>query len=572
MDTGAEIVFCDKDKNYISAQLKIISNLLPKYAMGDFSESIRIPKTENEFTEIFVGMNLMVEDIREIVNEQKQTIKILKNTEDKINKEKEKFSSLINSSTDIIMRMEVNGTISFINNEYANKKPEQLIGELFYDIIPSEFKELAKEAFSEVFETSQTKFFENIGLSRNGKIKWYRNTISPIKTGNKVTAFTVIATDISEIKHMDIMNNEFIASISHEIRTPLTIIRESLSILAEGVTGKLNNDQMAVVKPCIEDVDRLARIINNLLDISKMNEQKMKIEYDLIDIVELVNNVVSSFQRQADKRNIELSFKTDFDQIEMYMDRDRIIQVLMNLIGNALKFVYKGKVEIEISDKEDEIIICVTDTGIGIEDNNLGTVFDRFHQVGQVMSSGERGSGLGLTISKCIVKQHGGKIWVNSKINVGSKFYFSLPKLVYDQIIEKNIQKGISEAKKNFSKMTLLFIKNDNYLDLVSKFGPDNIEKFSNNIVNKIKYEIAPSASIFKKNKNEFILFSDITKQNSKVLIMQIKTAIKDLSNRYPEDFLVEFSTGIACYPDDGKTTNELVKYAESSLKINDVL
>lgn len=572
MDTGAEIVFCDKDKNYISAQLKIISNLLPKYAMGDFSESIRIPKTENEFTEIFVGMNLMVEDIREIVNEQKQTIKILKNTEDKINKEKEKFSSLINSSTDIIMRMEVNGTISFINNEYANKKPEQLIGELFYDIIPSEFKELAKEAFSEVFETSQTKFFENIGLSRNGKIKWYRNTISPIKTGNKVTAFTVIATDISEIKHMDIMNNEFIASISHEIRTPLTIIRESLSILAEGVTGKLNNDQMAVVKPCIEDVDRLARIINNLLDISKMNEQKMKIEYDLIDIVELVNNVVSSFQRQADKRNIELSFKTDFDQIEMYMDRDRIIQVLMNLIGNALKFVYKGKVEIEISDKEDEIIICVTDTGIGIEDNNLGTVFDRFHQVGQVMSSGERGSGLGLTISKCIVKQHGGKIWVNSKINVGSKFYFSLPKLVYDQIIEKNIQKGISEAKKNFSKMTLLFIKNDNYLDLVSKFGPDNIEKFSNNIVNKIKYEIAPSASIFKKNKNEFILFSDITKQNSKVLIMQIKTAIKDLSNRYPEDFLAEFSTGIACYPDDGKTTNELVKYAESSLKINDVL
>lgn len=572
MDTGAEIVFCDKDKNYISAQLKIISNLLPKYAMGDFSESIRIPKTENEFTEIFVGMNLMVEDIREIVNEQKQTIKILKNTEDKINKEKEKFSSLINSSTDIIMRMEVNGTISFINNEYANKKPEQLIGELFYDIIPSEFKELAKEAFSEVFETSQTNFFENIGLSRNGKIKWYRNTISPIKTGNKVTAFTVIATDISEIKHMDIMNNEFIASISHEIRTPLTIIRESLSILAEGVTGKLNNDQMAVVKPCIEDVDRLARIINNLLDISKMNEQKMKIEYDLIDIVELVNNVVSSFQRQADKRNIELSFKTDFDQIEMYMDRDRIIQVLMNLIGNALKFVYKGKVEIEISDKEDEIIICVTDTGIGIEDNNLGTVFDRFHQVGQVMSSGERGSGLGLTISKCIVKQHGGKIWVNSKINVGSKFYFSLPKLVYDQIIEKNIQKGISEAKKNFSKMTLLFIKNDNYLDLVSKFGPDNIEKFSNNIVNKIKYEIAPSASIFKKNKNEFILFSDITKQNSKVLIMQIKTAIKDLSNRYPEDFLAEFSTGIACYPDDGKTTNELVKYAESSLKINDVL
>ncbi len=238
----------------------------------------------------------------------------------------------------------------------------------------------------------------------------------------------------------------------------------------------------------------------------------------------------------------------------------------MNLIGNSVKFTDEGKIEVIIKEKRDVVECCVSDTGRGVEETDLGTVFDRFHQVGKVMRAGEKGSGLGLTICKGIIKLHKGKIWIESKVNVGSKFFFTIPKLTSSEIIEQNIEMGIKDAKQSFMKMNLLLIKIDNYSTLESTYGLDIVEEFSGKILKKIENDLTPNDFLFKKCKDEFVLFSEVTTQNMIMLVKKIRAAIENQGEHYDESLSVDLSTGVAGYPNDGKTSQLLLNSARKKM------
>lgn len=479
-----------------------------------------------------------------------------------------KFRSLIVNSPNIIMRLEKDGIISFINYSYANKTPKELIGNQFYNFVSDEYKDLARTTIEKVFKTGQKLSFENIELSgeSDDEVKWYQNNVSPVLINGKVEAVNMIAMDITDLKEMDIMRNEFIASISHEIRTPLTIIRESLSLLESGITGELNKEQNEIVVPCLSEVDRLSRTINNLLDITKIEGEKIKLRWDRLNLVYLTESVLNSFRHKAENKNIALEFSTELSEIMIYCDRDRIIQVLINLIGNAVKFTDRGFVRVSIEDKDDEVTCKIADSGRGIDEEDLGTVFDRFHQVGKVMRAGEAGSGLGLTISKGIVKLHKGKIWVNSTINVGSEFFFSLPKTSTEEFIKQNIKAGIDKAKSDLTKMSLLFLHINNYEILKKSFGQEVVDKTRDTIFSRIENEIAGDDFIHRKGENEFVVLSSITKQNMVIVVSKIKSIMDEILAQYEEAFSVEVSTAIAVYPDDGDNADKLIKVALSQL------
>jgi len=355
--------------------------------------------------------------------------------------------------------------------------------------------------------------------------------------------------------------------VSHELRTPLTIIRESLSILSDGLFGELNKEQAEIVNPAMEDVDRLGRIINNLLDISKIDGHKIKIEQEIIDIVKLAKGVVKSFGNQIASKNIKLILTSNQDSINLYLDHDRIIQVFMNLIGNAIKFTKEGKIEVFITEKEKIVECCIADTGRGIDTKDLGTLFDRFHQVGKVVKAGEKGSGLGLSISKGIVKLHKGKIWVNSIIDKGSKFYFSLPKYSPNEIILDNIEKEINAASKKHIKLSLLLVKVDNIAEIEKKYSSEGANKIIKGILKALQDTLAPGEFSFINSRNEIVLFSDITAQNISIIVSKLEDMLEKSLAKIGMETAVGLSYGYSIYPNDADGASKLIEAANKNLK-----
>ncbi|MCJ7801341.1 MAG: PAS domain S-box protein, partial [Candidatus Marinimicrobia bacterium] len=485
----------------------------------------------------------------------------------KLQENEEKFRSIVFNSPSIIMQADRHGIISFINYKYSGFERENIIGKSIYDLIPPEYYDAAKTTIKNVFETGESYSFESIGVATGENAVWYKNNVSAIRKNDKVVGVAILAADISEQKQTDIMKTEFISSVSHELRTPLTIIRESLSLLSDGLFGELNKDQADIVNPAMEDVDRLERIINNLLDISKIDGQKIKIDRAMVDVVKIARGVVKSFENQVASKNIELVLTSNQELINLYLDRDRIIQVFMNLIGNATKFTKEGKIEVIITEKENIVECCIADTGKGISKKDLGTVFDRFHQIGKVVKAGEKGSGLGLSISKGIVKLHRGKIWVNSKPDKGSKFYFSLPKYSLDEIILENIEKGIDTASKKHIKLSLLLVRVDNLSEIEKIYNKGEGNKIINDILRAFQDTLAPGEFSFINSRNEIVLFSDITAQNISIIGSKLEDMLEKLLAKLGIETKIELSSGYSIYPSDANNASDLIEAASKNMK-----
>jgi signal transduction histidine kinase len=226
------------------------------------------------------------------------------------------------------------------------------------------------------------------------------------------------------------MKDEFVNTVSHELRTPLTAVKECLGIVLDGSTGALNEEQKDFLDTAKKNVDRLARLINNVLDFQKLRARKIQFLLRDGDINELVMEVWKTMQPVAKNKGLELSVVLEPGLPKVAMDHDKITQVLMNLVGNAIKCTPAGEIKIITFQKyHNAVCVCVKDTGIGIQKADLDKLFKSFSQIFTDKRVTAGGTGLGLAISKEIVEGHRGKIWAESEFGKGSSFYFVLPLL-----------------------------------------------------------------------------------------------------------------------------------------------
>lgn len=234
-----------------------------------------------------------------------------------------------------------------------------------------------------------------------------------------------------ELRKLDELKSEFIASVSHEFRTPLNSVRESLAMLADGSVKIGEKDGDRVLTIGLNNLKRLTRLINDLLDFSKLEAGKMSMEREPHGLGEIVEEVIDSLKSLADKRGLSLRWVPSEETLSVYVDKERIVQVLMNLVDNAIKFTPAGgKVSVLGFRNGDHLArVVVEDTGVGIDREHLTRIFEKFEQVRQKPHAGieVRGTGLGLAIAKRIVELHEGTIWVESEVGKGSRFLFTLP-------------------------------------------------------------------------------------------------------------------------------------------------
>jgi len=271
----------------------------------------------------------------------------------------------------------------------------------------------------------------------------------------KKPAYLITINDVTELKKLDQLKDEFLSTVSHELRTPLTTMKEFTSIISDEIPGKLTKEQKEYLDIIKGNIDRLTRLINNLLDISKIESGKIEPKKALVDITDLANSVISLLKLEMERKHIE--FKTLFPTtaLNVYADPDKVVQVFTNLIENAIKFTKEfGQITVEIKDVEKEAVCSVADTGIGIAPENLDKLFSEFQQFSREFGAGARGIGLGLAITKGLVEMHNGRIWAESKIDKGSKFTFTLPKYSTKALVNN----GIEKAVMNGSRMSIIIV------------------------------------------------------------------------------------------------------------------
>ncbi len=234
--------------------------------------------------------------------------------------------------------------------------------------------------------------------------------------------------EMIECKRMEKIKDEFIGTVSHELRTPLSIIKEGLNLVMDKVPGPLNEQQMRILTISKNNIDRLARIINSLLDISRIESGKIGMKCENIEITAAIRQAMALFELKTKEKGLDLRTNLPAKEIIICADSDSVTQILTNLIGNSLKFTKKGHIEVSLSDKASEVEIIVTDTGVGIAGENMPKLFEKFKQFDRADGPGEKGTGLGLAIVKGIVAAHNGKIWAESEPGKGTKITFTLPK------------------------------------------------------------------------------------------------------------------------------------------------
>ena len=235
-------------------------------------------------------------------------------------------------------------------------------------------------------------------------------------------------------KELDRLKSEFVAVVSHEVRTPLTSIKGSLELLGDERFLKLPAPQRELLEICQANTERLISLINDILDFSKLESSRLSLNYERMDVGRVLTEAVENIRNLAAIKGIQLDVRIDPNTGAVEADPMRVGQVATNLIGNAIKFSpEKGRIEVFVSGDSAMVTVSVKDFGMGIAPRDISRLFQRFGQLDSGTTRKAGGTGLGLVISKGIVEQHGGKIWVESALNEGSTFSFSLPRTREEQ-------------------------------------------------------------------------------------------------------------------------------------------
>lgn len=374
------------------------------------------------------------------------------------------------------------------------------------------------------------------------------------------------------------MKSNFVSTVSHELRTPLSIIKQLITLLFNETAGPINKRQREIVKRSQDNVERLKKIIDELLDISRIESGRFQLHYSLVNLRDLLTHSQDFFKKSAQEKNIDLSYRLPEKAVNLFIDADRVNQAISNLIDNAIKFTEQGgEIKVELKVLEAKVRIGVVDTGIGIAKSNLPLLFKRFEQVSKIASAEGKGVGLGLSLTKEWVERHGGEIWIESKLGVGSKFYFTLPRYYVPHVLDNRIMDGINNLLKRKIPLCIVNLQIVNYREAKKsirvgsrRFFRD-LEAIINETLKRIGKPTRERPKIALTDINEgrcSVIFPKATEKKATKLASSLKDRIKGYfsKNRIKDVFV---TLGILSFPHEDQT--HLVKHLPARIYIKKI-
>lgn len=342
----------------------------------------------------------------------------------------DRLHTLIENMGSGLLFIDSKGYISIVNrstNEIFKVDQADLLGQLYYEAFTQ--KEIVK-LVEEIFMTEQ-KLRRQINLMIGNEQKDFEVYAAPV-LGAKVEwkGVVLVFHDISTLKRLEQMRKDFVANVSHELRTPITSIKGFSETLLDGAM----NDRDVLkqfLTIILDESHRLQLLIQDLLDLSKMENKGFSLNPSQVNVKELLENSIQMLKSEAVEREIQLELTVDDETTVIDGDMDRLKQVFINVINNGISYSPDGaKVEVKASNYDDYVQIQIIDTGIGIEEKELPRIFERFYRVDKARSRNSGGTGLGLAIVKHIIEAHEGAVEVNSRVGEGTTFTFRLKKRI----------------------------------------------------------------------------------------------------------------------------------------------
>jgi len=432
--------------------------------------------------------------LQSIVQKMAQTVERLQNI---IRGEQDKMQSMVASMAEGAVMFDAHGDLTVLNPKARSmlglSLTEEFTAQTFFKSVV--WKEIGSFLAQPVEEDGAVQEFT---VDAQPEPKTLSVAVTPVanKTGESLGRLAVIR-DVTLERELDRMKSDFVAIVSHELRTPLASIKMFISNLIDGVEGEITEGQHDTLSRVTKNVDRLSRLINDLLDLSKLEAGKMKMQPAAIDLREAIEAIVHVFTPAAEEKGISLQVDAPERLPVLWADPDRLDQVLTNLVGNALKFTPEnGQITIGVSRRaadpahqfatgghaspissEGHLRISVTDTGEGIPSDDVDRVFDKFYQTDHSMTRKTGGTGLGLPICKEIITKHGGRIWAESEPGKGATFTFEIPidSRKHDRAqLHALMEREIRRAKRYGTPFATLMLDIDDFTVLNETHGYQN--------------------------------------------------------------------------------------------------
>lgn len=359
----------------------------------------------------------------------------IKEAQESTESERQRLDSVLRHMSDGVIATDRRGRIIIINTaalDILNVKTEQVVGTPLLDILPLE----EDITFRDLLETQEER---QIHLEEENVDTVIQCEFSVIQRDSGfISGLVCVLTDVTEQEKIDRERRNFVSNVSHELRTPLTSIKSYTEALVDGAWE--NKDIAPEFLSVIEtETSRMMRMITDLLNLSRMDQSRFGLEKEFVNMNELVKHIANRFEmvlQSEPYRDKNYRLLTDITQRDLWVeiDQDKMTQVFDNIINNAIKYSPDGgRIIIRLMETHTDLIVSISDEGLGIPRKDIPHIFDRFYRVDKARSRMMGGSGLGLAIAQEVVQLHGGKIWVNSAENKGSTFFVSLPYIPFEE-------------------------------------------------------------------------------------------------------------------------------------------
>lgn len=354
-----------------------------------------------------------------------------KRMEEELKASEERYRDLFENASDGIYILDRTGRILSCNRkteEITGYKIEEIRGQLYTLLVPpGPERKKARRAFLKNMHGEPDKTELTI-MRKDGRPVILELSTRPIWQNGQIVGIQGIGRDITERKELEKLKSEFISTVSHELRTPLTSIKGYVDLVLAEDVGPLTPEQREFLTIVSQNTTRLTELINDLLEIERLESGRVEFEFTELDLAEVLQNVAQSLKVNAEQKDLE--FVTEITSgLKVRGDRERLAQVFLNLLSNAIKYTPAGTVELKAYRENDTVVVAVHDTGIGLSESDMQKLFQKFFRSDNPYVRKAGGTGLGLSIAKAIVERHNGTITVTSQLGQGSTFTVRLPAL-----------------------------------------------------------------------------------------------------------------------------------------------
>lgn len=386
-------------------------------ARGDFDHKIEV-KSNDEIGKLTDMFNFL-------------TMR-LKDTLEEMSDEKEKVEAILTNMADGVIALNDNGQIIHINP--AAKKMLS-VGENFHaGKIEEKIKDLFSIDFNELFK-KEVKSREMLVQIKKLTLK---AIIAPLNRDDRIVGVIIVLQDITKQHRLENMRKEFVANVSHELRTPLTTIKSYTETLLDGALDDTNIAK-TFLNVVDNEADRMTRLVSDLLELSRLDSKETRWNKTAVNSGQIVKEVVSKLHMSIKQKNQEIKVDIPEDTPDIFADKDKMEQVLQNILSNAIKYTpEEGKIYVKLEKSNNMVKITIEDTGVGIPKDDLPRIFERFYRVDKTRSREQGGTGLGLSIARELVEAHDGKIDIKSQLGKGTSVIVSIPAISQVEIPKCN--------------------------------------------------------------------------------------------------------------------------------------